>query len=143
MSVDKTTNSLIVLAQEHDFFTLRDLIQRLDIPRRQVFVEADILRGLGRQVAQPGVAWHGGSTINTGGQQSLLFGGSEPSSDVTRILFSPAALSGLAAGLRGPPIPAPTHPRAAAGHVDPELRRVPTGSSRTTATSTSSRCRTS
>jgi general secretion pathway protein D len=34
-----------------------------------------------------------------------LFGGSEPSSDVNSILFSPTTLSGLAAGLRGPPIP--------------------------------------
>ena len=105
MSVDKTTNSLIVLAQEHDFFTLRDLIQRLDIPRRQVFVEAEILEVSVDKSLNLGVAWHGGSTINTGGQQSLLFGGSEPSSDVNSILFSPAALSGLAAGLRGPPIP--------------------------------------
>ncbi len=50
-------------------------------------------------------AWHGGTTLQTGNDQSLLFGGSEPSSDVNSILFSPAALSGLAAGLRGPAIP--------------------------------------
>jgi general secretion pathway protein D len=102
---DKLTNSLIVLAAEHDFLTLRDLIAKLDIPRRQVFVEADILEVTVDKSRNIGVAWHGGSTIDTSGQQSLLFGGSEPSSDVNSILFSPAALSGLAAGLRGPPIP--------------------------------------
>jgi general secretion pathway protein D len=102
---DKPTNSLIVLAAEHDFITLRDLIRKLDIPRRQVFVEADILEVTVDKSRSLGVAWHGGSTIDTGGQQSLLFGGSEPSSAVNSILFSPAALSGLAAGLRGPPIP--------------------------------------
>ena len=52
--------------------------------------------------ASPGTA---ASPFGTGSDQSLLFGGSEPSSDVNSILFSPAALSGLAAGLRGPAIP--------------------------------------
>src|SRR5213079_2583329 len=41
----------------------------------------------------------------TGSDQSLLFGGSEPSSDVNSLLFSPATLSGLAAWFRGPNIP--------------------------------------
>ena len=98
------------------------------MPRRQVFVEATILEISVDKTRKLGVAWHGGSTVGTGSDQSLLFGGSEPSSDVNSILFSPAALSGLAAGLRGPPIPgADDHPRPAAGHVDPELRRVRAG----------------
>src|SRR2546423_13331379 len=71
----------------------------------QVFVEATILEISIDKTRKLGVAWHGGSTLQTGSDQSLLFGGSEPSSDVNSILFSPAALSGLAAGLRGPAIP--------------------------------------
>ena len=102
---DKATNSLVVMASERDFITLRALIKKLDLPRRQVFVEADILEVSVDKSRTLGAAWHGGSTIGTGSQQSLLFGGSEPSSDVNSLLFSPAALSGLAAGLRGPAIP--------------------------------------
>jgi general secretion pathway protein D len=105
ISSDKPTNSLVVLASGRDYITVRDLIKQLDLPRMQVFVEATILEISIDKSRKLGVAWHGGSTIQTGSDQSLLFGGSEPSSDVNSILFSPAALSGLAAGLRGPNIP--------------------------------------
>jgi general secretion pathway protein D len=105
ISSDKPTNSLVILASGRDYITVRDLIKQLDIPRMQVFVEATILEISIDKTRKLGVAWHGGSTIQTGSDQSLLFGGSEPSSDVNSILFSPAALSGLAAGLRGPAIP--------------------------------------
>jgi general secretion pathway protein D len=103
---DKPTNSLVVLASGRDYITVRDLIEKLDKPRKQVFVEATILEVSIDKTRNLGVAWHGGSTVGfPSGQQSLIFGGSEPSSSVNSILFSPAALSGLAAGLRGPPIP--------------------------------------
>ena len=105
ISSDKPTNSLVVLASGRDYITVRDLIKQLDLPRMQVFVEATILEISVDKTRKLGVAWHGGSTFQTGNDQSLLFGGSEPSSDVNSILFSPAALSGLAAGLRGPNIP--------------------------------------
>jgi general secretion pathway protein D len=105
ISSDKATNSLVILASGRDFITVRDLIRQLDQPRKQVFVEATILEISIDKTRKLGVAWHGGSTIQTGSDQSLLFGGSEPSQDVNSILFSPAALSGLAAGLRGPAIP--------------------------------------
>jgi len=104
---DRPTNSLVILASGRDYLTVRDLIKKLDIPRRQVFVEATILEISVDKSRQIGVAWHGGSTVNVpdATNQSLLFGGSEPSSTVNSLAFSPAALSGLAAGLRGPPIP--------------------------------------
>lgn len=106
IAADKPTNSLVILASGRDYITVRDLIKKLDQPRRQVFVEAVILEVSVDKTRKIGVAWHGGDTVGIpSGQQSLLFGGSEPSQDVNSILFSPAALSGLAAGLRGPNIP--------------------------------------
>ncbi|HEX6837930.1 MAG TPA: type II secretion system secretin GspD [Polyangia bacterium] len=105
ISSDKPTNSLVVLASGRDYITVRDLVKELDQPRKQVFVEATILEISIDKTRKLGVAWHGGTTLQTGSDQSLLFGGSEPSQDVNSILFSPAALSGLAAGLRGPAIP--------------------------------------
>ncbi len=40
---DKTTNSLIIVASPGDYETVRDVIQKLDIRRRQVYVEAAII----------------------------------------------------------------------------------------------------
>ena len=102
---DKPTNSLVIIASGRDYLTLRDLIRRLDLTRRQVFLEATILEVSLDKARKLGLAWHGGDTVGSGSNQSLLFGGSEPNSSVNSILFSPAALSGLAAGLRGPNIP--------------------------------------
>jgi len=105
IAADKPTNSIVAVATGRDYLTLRDLIKKLDVTRRQVFVEVVILEVSVDKSRKIGVAWHGGGTAGSGDSQSLLFGGSEPGGDVNSILFSPTALSGLAAGLRGPAIP--------------------------------------
>jgi general secretion pathway protein D len=105
IAADRPTNSLVVLASGRDYVTLRELVKKLDIPRRQVFVEAVILEVSIDKTRRLGTAWHYGSTVGSGNDQSLLFGGSQPSSDVNSILISPTMLTGLAAELRGPPIP--------------------------------------
>jgi len=47
---DKLTNSLIIVGSPGDFETVRDVIQKLDIRRRQVYVEAAIIEmGLAKQ----------------------------------------------------------------------------------------------
>ncbi len=102
---DKPTNSLVVLATGRDYVTVRDLIHKLDIPRRQVFVEATILEVSIDKTRNLGLGAHGGDTVGSGDTQSLLFGASQPNSQVSSLVFNPAALTGLAAGLRGPPIP--------------------------------------
>lgn len=43
ITADKLTNSLIVVASPGDFETMKDVIQKLDIRRRQVYVEAAIV----------------------------------------------------------------------------------------------------
>jgi general secretion pathway protein D len=107
---DKATNSLIIVASGKDYITIRDLIRTLDIARRQVFIEAVILEVSLDKSRRLGLSFHGGTTSNIGGgDQSLIFGGVQPggvtSGAANSIFFSPAALSGLAAGLRGPAIP--------------------------------------
>jgi general secretion pathway protein D len=101
ISSDRPTNSLVVLASERDFLTVRDLIKKLDIPRRQVFVEATILEISVDSTRNLGVAYHGGSTVNG----SLVYGASEPSSTVNSLSFNTSALQGLAAGIVGSSIP--------------------------------------
>jgi general secretion pathway protein D len=43
ITADKLTNSLIIVASPIDFETMKDVIQKLDIRRRQVYVEAAII----------------------------------------------------------------------------------------------------
>lgn len=50
ITADKTTNSLIIVASPGDFEIMKDVIQKLDIRRRQVYVEAAIIEmGLAKQ----------------------------------------------------------------------------------------------
>jgi general secretion pathway protein D len=43
ITADKATNSLIIVASPGDYETIKDVIQKLDIRRRQVYVEAEII----------------------------------------------------------------------------------------------------
>lgn len=43
ITADKATNSLIIIASPIDYETIKDVIQKLDIRRRQVYVEAAII----------------------------------------------------------------------------------------------------
>ena len=43
ITADKLTNSLIIIASPGDYETMKDVISKLDIPRRQVYVEAAII----------------------------------------------------------------------------------------------------
>ncbi len=50
ITADKLTNSLIIVASPIDYETMKDIIQKLDIRRRQVYVEAAIIEmGLTKQ----------------------------------------------------------------------------------------------
>ena len=43
---DKATNSLVVTAIPEDYQTLVEVIKKLDIPRRQVYVEAAVVEAI-------------------------------------------------------------------------------------------------
>ena len=97
ITADKATNSLIVLASGSDFAALRNVLQRLDIPRRQVYVEAAILEirvsegfefGAGVNIAAPGLAQAGGFI------PSATFSGNT----FANLVSTPAGLSGIVAG---------------------------------------------
>ncbi|MCA9772202.1 MAG: hypothetical protein KC466_07315, partial [Myxococcales bacterium] len=56
---DPATNSLIIVASPQDFLTLRDVIRKLDIRRRQVYVEAVILEASPTSLDQIGFELRG------------------------------------------------------------------------------------
>lgn len=94
------SNALVITSSLHDYTALRKVIERLDAPRKQVFIEAVVMElGIERS-SELGFSFHGGAgDFPTDGSLSL-FGFNAPSSiDITQ-----NNLTGLALGVRGPTI---------------------------------------
>ena len=94
------SNALVVTASLHDFSALKRVIERLDAPRKQVFIDAVVMELGVERSSDLGFAFHGGAgNFPTDGSLSL-FGFNAPSSvDITQ-----NNLTGLALGVRGPTI---------------------------------------
>ncbi len=67
ITADEATNSLIIVASPRDYETLLKVIEKLDIPRRQVFVEAVLLEVSLDQSRQAGTSLHAGSQLENEG----------------------------------------------------------------------------
>ena len=105
INFDRPTNSLIVVSSLKDYQSLRRVIERLDSPRKQVFVEAMILEVTIDKERDLGTSWHGALPHNLFGSQnpSLIVGGLNPSAT----LFPASSLGEtMLAGVLGPVIPA-------------------------------------
>jgi general secretion pathway protein D len=100
VTADKATNALVIVASPKDFLNLRSVVKKLDIPRRQVFVEASILEITLDQNRKLGFAYHGGGTVGEGSSQSLIFGAVQHP-EWSSLVINPLALMGLAVGARG------------------------------------------
>ena len=94
------SNALVITSSLHDYASLRRVIERLDAPRRQVFIEAVVMELGVDRTTDLGLAFHGGAAdFPTDGSLSI-FGFNAPSSvDLTQ-----NDLTGLALGVRGPTI---------------------------------------
>lgn len=73
VSADKSTNALVIIASQNDYRSLVRVIEKLDIQRRQVFVEAVIMEVNLDRNSELGINFHGGVPL--------------PSTDVTPIFF--------------------------------------------------------
>src|SRR5262249_55883496 len=60
---DKPTNSLIVMSSGRDFIAIKDVVRRLDQPRKQVFIEAVILEVQIQKDTKLGSSSHGGLPV--------------------------------------------------------------------------------
>ena len=104
ITADASTNALIVVSSAHDFRSLKRLIEKLDRPRRQVYVEAAILEVTVTDNNSFGLSYHGAGTgIGTDGsvgflQSSQVSGGISPT---LTALADPTALLGVAGGAVG------------------------------------------
>jgi general secretion pathway protein D len=101
ITVDPATNALIVVSSLSDFEAFRRLAQMLDVPRKQVYIEATILEVLLDRSRELAVAYHGGRPLTAGGSQAIALGGFDPGKTL-----NPASLAtdlvGLAGAVFGP-----------------------------------------
>jgi general secretion pathway protein D len=104
VSPDKATNSIVVTSSLRDYASLRSVVDRLDLPRRQVFIEAVIMDLSIRRNDIFGVNFHAGDTFSAGSAgDGLAYGGLNPLKTI--LLPDPQSLQGMALGVRGPGIP--------------------------------------
>jgi general secretion pathway protein D len=99
VSAIKAANALLIVASTRDYLNLRRVIQEIDRPRRQVFVEAYILEVTLDNQRDFGFAYHYGTQV--GGDTTVL-GGLAHGTGLNSLAFSPADLMGLAVGVQGP-----------------------------------------
>lgn len=105
VSADKATNSIVVTSSLRDYASLRSVIDRLDQPRRQVFIEAVIMDLQLKRSDSLGVSFHGGAPFNFDQpDDSLVFGGNKITNTIPPVPTDPDALQGFALGVRGPGI---------------------------------------
>ncbi|CAN5661280.1 hypothetical protein BH11MYX1_BH11MYX1_46720 [soil metagenome] len=99
---DDPTNSLIVMSSGRDYLAIKDVIRRLDQPRRQIFIEALILEVTLNKELDIGTSSHGGLPVANG--DALVLGGVQTSTLKSLQVASLASLTGLIGGLVGSPL---------------------------------------
>jgi general secretion pathway protein D len=101
ISFDAPTNSLLIMSSFKDYMSLKRVIEQLDSPRKQIFIDATIMEVLLDKTRTVGVSYHAGTGESVAGQPSLLMGGFNANNTM-----NPTALvnnlGGLSAALFGP-----------------------------------------
>jgi general secretion pathway protein D len=93
---DENTNSLVIIASPEEFRIIKQVVDKLDIRRKQVFVEVVILELASEDTFEFGLGYHTGAMGDDGnyGIYSAQLGGSS-------LGLTTEALSGLAMGVFG------------------------------------------
>ncbi|XXF75974.1 type II secretion system secretin GspD [Myxococcaceae bacterium GXIMD 01537] len=108
ISADKGTNALVIIASQSDYRNLVRVIQQLDRPRQQVFVEAVIMEVNLDRNAEYGINLHTGYTLTADGKTIPGLVGTKYTKTGAPPSFSLANLAGFGgflAGLQGPVVP--------------------------------------
>jgi general secretion pathway protein D len=95
VTADPATNSLVISASPQDYETLRRVVEQLDVPRIQVFVQAIIVEVSAERARDIGVNFQSASNLSgsTLGVAQLNFG------QLQTALANPLGLTGLGIGL--------------------------------------------
>lgn len=103
ITADEDTNTLVITSSLKDYLSLKNVIEVLDRPRRQVFIEAVVMEVSIRNDRKFGLGFHGaleGPTV--AGEGVPLIIGHRPGELNTLNLASAATLQGLAVAAIGP-----------------------------------------
>ncbi len=95
------TNSLVITSSMHDYAALRRVIEMLDAPRRQVFIEAVVMELSVTRSNSFGLSYHGG-VPDFPTDDSLTILGFNAGGSLSPV--NQESLTGLALGVRGPTI---------------------------------------
>jgi general secretion pathway protein D len=106
---DEATNSLIIVAMPQDYAILKEVIEKLDIPRRQVFVEAVLIEVTYTDSKTAGTSIHGASPLEDDG---VVFSGTDlqglSSLEFMSSFIQEGGLpSGITIGAMGQPVEVP------------------------------------
>lgn len=109
ITCDEGSNKLVVTSSLRDYAALRNVIDQLDQPRRQVFIEAVIMDVNVNRTNDLGVRWHLGYPVDTpgikgAGEQGILYGGNDAVTSIGAPFSIADQLGALAVGVRGPSI---------------------------------------
>jgi general secretion pathway protein D len=63
LSADEGTNSILMLASPRDTMAVRAMLEQLDAPRRQIYIEAMVLEVSSNKSRELAASWHGGKTV--------------------------------------------------------------------------------
>src|SRR3989338_8900346 len=101
ITADKATNSLIIMASPEDYERLTSIIERLDVKRKQVFVEAAIVEMSLDKTRELGIEWR--TTENPSATGYTIAGGTILSpTGIKDFSVNPLSINGLiVAGVKG------------------------------------------
>ncbi len=103
LSADEGTNSILVLASPRDTLAVRAMLDELDAPRRQIYIEAMVLEVSNNSSRELSSSWHLGKDSSTGGVslggfQTKDFSSALPAESIAN------AGSGFLGGIFGKPL---------------------------------------
>ena len=106
ISADKSSNALVIVASQNDYRSLRKIIEELDLPKRQVFIETVIMEVDLDRTSEFGINFSAGYVLKTdSGPVPILFGTKLKQSTPYTSLANLSQFSGFLAGLQGQNIP--------------------------------------
>ncbi len=106
ITADKSTNSLLIIANQNDYKSLVSVIEKLDVRRRQVFVEAVIMEVSLDKRKSTGMAFNAGMGMEYDGQKFPIFGATMLG-NLNSLVLEPSSLAqlgGFVSGAQGPPV---------------------------------------
>ncbi len=100
VQADAASNALIITAPDAVFKNLKAVVERLDVRRAQVLVEALIVEISADKAAEFGIQWAGATGANGSGNQAFGVFGSSGSSNIAGVAANPLlAASGFSIGV--------------------------------------------